>query len=389
MNKLLLENSARKFFIEWGGFRSNHMSHGIVALHMLGASQEYLERFARRYQNTLVPAQRHGEEFRSSSDLQSAMTLKALLGRRGKYYVVLDHYEAMLKDKYGGDYEEMIKGEFPGLSLGMVGSALHGLIHTGYGLVAKSAQCVCEGMAYLHQSYLPLVLSTTAPPSETVGQGMLDILDVLTKVKEDEALSQRMFEDMQREDAICKTRGRFQPRVGALLHYQGDELAKYVHQIRFPAFFDPACKSLEQLNDLLKWIVDCTITVYLAAERRNDFFLIHGVTSSWSLRQILLMTGDYQVGIEAVRTYLCMLLAVYTAQEKPGLCLQYLQDERADKLSWSDLVEKTLSDEDRDEHIYKLVQVCRDMDKGDTCTEMTGIYKSAALLAITQELAFL
>jgi hypothetical protein len=40
-------------------------------------------------------------------------------------------------------------------------------------------------------------------------------------------------------------------------------------------------------NALIHWVIDHIIRVYTMAENRNDFFLLHGVTSSWALAQIL------------------------------------------------------------------------------------------------------
>ena len=42
---LLLENTVRKYYIEYRGFMSNHISHGITALYRLGATVDQLQRF--------------------------------------------------------------------------------------------------------------------------------------------------------------------------------------------------------------------------------------------------------------------------------------------------------------------------------------------------------
>jgi len=45
LQSLLLENSVRKYYIEYNGFMSNHMSHGITALYRLGATVYQIQRF--------------------------------------------------------------------------------------------------------------------------------------------------------------------------------------------------------------------------------------------------------------------------------------------------------------------------------------------------------
>ncbi len=43
---------------------------------------------------------------------------------------------------------------------------------------------------------------------------------------------------------------------------------------------------------LSTWLVDIAITVYVASTSRNDFILLHGVTSAWSLKQVHFRRDD-------------------------------------------------------------------------------------------------
>ena len=45
LQSLLLDNCTKKYYIEYNGFMSNHMSHGIIALFRLGATVEQIQRF--------------------------------------------------------------------------------------------------------------------------------------------------------------------------------------------------------------------------------------------------------------------------------------------------------------------------------------------------------
>ena len=45
LQSLLSDNSTRKYYIEYDGFMSNHISHGIIALYRLGATIEQIQRF--------------------------------------------------------------------------------------------------------------------------------------------------------------------------------------------------------------------------------------------------------------------------------------------------------------------------------------------------------
>jgi len=63
-----------------------------------------------------------------------------LLGARKDYYVLVDHYEMQLKTKCDDTVEKLIAENFPMLSSGLAGSALHGLIHPGYGYAARNSR---------------------------------------------------------------------------------------------------------------------------------------------------------------------------------------------------------------------------------------------------------
>ena len=45
LQSLLLNNTTRRYYMEYSGFMSNHVSHGIIALYRLGATVEQIERF--------------------------------------------------------------------------------------------------------------------------------------------------------------------------------------------------------------------------------------------------------------------------------------------------------------------------------------------------------
>jgi len=45
LQSLLLQNNTRKYYIEYNGFMSNHISHGIIALYRLGTTVDQIQRF--------------------------------------------------------------------------------------------------------------------------------------------------------------------------------------------------------------------------------------------------------------------------------------------------------------------------------------------------------
>ena len=133
LTSILLNNSTERFYIEYGGYLMNHMSHGIVALARLGANTERLERFVNWYKPRLEEA----DSFRDGEKIDNGIEL---LGAKKSYYALLDNYKWQLNEKFGGSMENLIANRFPKLFPGLMGAALHGSIHLGYGYAAKNSQ---------------------------------------------------------------------------------------------------------------------------------------------------------------------------------------------------------------------------------------------------------
>jgi hypothetical protein len=73
----------------------------------------------------------------------------------------------------------------------------------------------------------------------------------------------------------------------------------------------------DSIDTLAKWVVDQTIIVYLGGENRNDFFLLHLVTSAWSLRQLLGAGLEESSAKDMILHFLCAFLALYLVQKRP------------------------------------------------------------------------
>ncbi len=82
------------------------------------------------------------------------------------------------------------------------------------------------------------------------------------------------------------------------------------------------------MDDLAKWVIDQMVRVYVAAENRNDFFLLHAVTSSWALRQLLKISGIGEAdAVEAIVQLLCCVMSFYIVQRRPEMRPEQLQEQ--------------------------------------------------------------
>jgi hypothetical protein len=107
--------------------------------------------------------------------------------------------------------------------------------------------------------------------------------------------------------------------------------------------------------------------------------------------QVVTLIGDSEIEHNIIRHYLCVLLAAYKAQGAPRLRTEYLTEDGNKEItlrpSWQVVIDNALS-EDFDEHIFKLIQVCHDMDQENTDAKLRRLYMTAASVALDCPLVF-
>ena len=139
---------------------------------------------------------------------------------------------------------------------------------------------------------------------------------------------------------------------------------------------------------LASWLLDCTIQVYIQSSRINDFFLLHGVTGSWSLLQVVHLLSDYKQQRDAVKYFLAALISVYIAVGRPTFSIplntkKYVSSDEVWSNKIADLIKVNV-----DEHVYKLVQVCNDMRKNCDDEKRGSMYLQAACSCIESPFTF-
>ena len=369
IQSLLRDNAMDKFYVIYTeGGAANHMLHAVIALYHLGAGRRQITEFVKKYTEGLAP--RGGEVHQTQSD--SGESVEELLGTKRGFYTVLDHYTGLMEEKYDNSMEKFLQGEFPRRLLGLGGAVFHGLMQTGYGVASGCPHAVCEGMSYMHYWYFPLVISQPQPDVDTLGKGSMSILEVISKVREEKLLRGGLLD------------------IQDFLEKKGYILLNYVQQIHIP---DDVISVPEdaKLTTLLKYLTDSTIILYQSSKQINDFFLLHGVSSSFALTQVLSLLGDWKLCLEAIRTWLCVLIAVYIAQQTPELDMERLEEPDVSNVSWEDIKCKILamkSDDAADIHVTKLVQICYDMSLVNKDAKMADIYKRACFTVMDNPFIF-
>ena len=156
----------------------------------------------------------------------------------------------------------------------------------------------------------------------------------------------------------------------------------YVDKIRIPQHL----LDNTSLLPLLDWFLDTTIILYLASNQVNDFFLVHGISSTWSMNQILTgaFSGEKRLSFEILRLHLGVLIATYIIQQAPSISEDNLSKERdwLEGVSWLQIKSKLLDEQPKetDDHVYKLVQICYETArKFEFESAMEALYKKAAI----------
>ena len=154
-----------------------------------------------------------------------------ILGKRVNYYSLLRDYTSRLSAR-NGSVDELLRAELPNLMKGSFGSALHPLIHAGYGYSVGHAGTVLEGLAYMHHSYAPFTFATRGDSVGSVlGNGSDDILEVLEALRGDHGLYRYLESELESGRAKRYSVGNAQVRY-LILTDRGDDFLHYVSRIR-------------------------------------------------------------------------------------------------------------------------------------------------------------
>lgn len=359
--KALRDWSMAKFKIQYNGYLANHLLHAVVALFELGASEQQIESYADKYAAKLEAPDGEQEAVLAPEDSQlTTESARDLLGKRKNYYELVAFYERAIKQH---EVDGAIKIHLPVIVGGLVGSLFHGIIQLGYAYHIGGDRLVAEGLAYLHFSYVPF----TAPESRALSLTPSDepkkqftreaAMHLARSLANDEVLVSEIEKQLHTEPLKKLPTGLVMRKIIALSS-------------------DPDCGSSKAFQliketldsyDLSKidgtFALDFVLWLYDMIEE-NDFVVLHGVTSAWSLAEVehLLSPNDLQ---RAWKSWMHAVLAAYVSQRVQSLSNYDFCDRTKAELShldsWDTILRKSVELEGfPDEHVYKLIQAAHD-----------------------------
>lgn len=375
MRAVLRQYSLSRFHIEYDIYKTNHLLHGVVALCMLGAGRREMENFSEGYYKKLLPAPK--EEGHLAGD-----DWKALISKHERFPDLCRFFRADMEKR--GSITDAISHYVPQMLDGGIScSAFHPIIHIGYSIMANSAEDVADGLAYLVYASrkpqpenrneeivkilsdpdaprLPQYCSLPQPCKETSGFLSHPLCSLLFKVRRDEklhrflpVLKERIAD--RRQSIIEETRSSVFNNSMFLSH---DHILDIVEPYLDGSGLFDGVEDEAQLTQLFGAVLQGVVLVYASTEEPDDFFVLHGLTSSWALKEVLPHLPDFQTRLQAVRLFCRDLIVAYVIRNMPDLVPWQVPD---DLPSWEQIKQRAMVDEE--EHLIKVVMTCYLMEQ--------------------------
>lgn len=363
--QMILQRRSKRFDIEYGGYLSNHLAHGVIALGLLGANNMQIEGFAKKYETKLEPA---GESKGLGVRLPPSR-LQTLLGKRQEFPKLFSHYYGLVESI---GVERAIRESISVLAPGMVGSALHAMIHLGYATSIQHPELVSEGLAYLHFTSVDLGATYAAPASRsaaTFNEFLETFQSAVGKAHGDHRLVELIASGPETFKAVHTS--DFQRNAMAVANNEGkDLLSLYLDDI-------------PSTGGNIEWLLDAAILLFTKTAPNNswDFFLAHGVTCAWATTQVAHICEPQQVSL-LERALLRTLAVSFLIQGCPKLVDTTRNLKRQSGSSWEELAKYTSSLTDIDEHVYKVVQVAADRHESGKGMLPEQLYRDTAHLVL-------
>jgi len=363
--RTILQRRSKQFDIEYGGYLSNHLAHGVIALGLLGADNTQIEGFAKDYETKLEPA----GELKGPGVRLPPSRLQSLLGKRQEFPKLFSHYNGLVESV---GVERAVRESISVLAPGMVGSALHAMIHLGYATSIQHPELVAEGLAYLHFTSVDLGATYAAPATcsaATFTEFLVTFQNAVGKAHGDHRLVELIasgpetFKDVHTSD--------FQRNAMAVANDEGrDLLSLYLDD-------------MPSTDGNIEWLLDAAILLFTKTAPSNgwDFFLAHGVTCAWATTQVAHLCEPQQVSL-LEKALLRTLAVSFLIQGCPKLVDMTSSLERRSGSSWEELAKYTSSLTHVDEHVYKVVQVVADRHESGKGMLPERLYKDTAHLVL-------
>ncbi|CAF4053703.1 unnamed protein product [Rotaria sordida] len=359
-----------RYHIKYEGVKISHMLHVLVAQHQLGASDNRLREIADILGEKLEPA--HTKD--PSHEPITHDTWQTLMGKQIRFIELAEFFDKELDDRFNGDKKALLVEYLPQLIDGMSAIATHGIIHLGYALRSPSKQSIADALALMVFSYKTLghmnankhQIIEDNESSIDPYVGCNELVQLLKFVQKDAVdLALRVTEESGGKSLY----GYFSRHMSVLHSHPEMQEKLQTYARRITTIERVRDNQLMDLSHALS--VACLLAYDGTISEPDNFFLLHGVTSSWALREVLRYLKD-EINPTLLRSILyahvLTILAVYIIEDMPDITLRNGQmplfnihsddNNNSDLPNWSDIIKLAIDSDD--DHLPKLVFSCYD-----------------------------
>ncbi|KAI8905316.1 hypothetical protein DFJ77DRAFT_515096 [Powellomyces hirtus] len=347
MLQTLLERNHRSHNIEYRGYLSNHLVHHLAALYFLGASAKRLQ--------TCYDMHKELEPALPEDETVTPQNWEKFLGERRNFSGLVAHFTREIQ---ASTLSDVLFRYLPPLCPGLHGAALHPLIHLGYACELDDLDIFAEALAYCVFAYLPI-----GGRGASNGEGSFTALAVLDKAKNDPRLSEeKLFGQIGKGRKL-----QFQQKLKALVQNGAEAIQEYSGIWKQ----DVSCphESLRELIDATTYALAGTYnepkTSSPLRPPRLDFFLLHGLTSTYAVDCILrhhamkpLFETHPKIAADLIHAEFMSIFAIYVVQGRPAIDAEkYMERYAGESSSWDEIVRLAVAT--NDEHATKAVHTLR------------------------------
>ncbi|PRP81649.1 hypothetical protein PROFUN_01156 [Planoprotostelium fungivorum] len=337
----LLESNHREHHIFFNEDHfHNHFPHALLTYYALGADDERLRREL-TLEEFLPIVERKIPEINEEN-------WKDHIGDDSYYANYLHFFDQEVKKR--GNLGTLLRYALDDSLLPcLLSGAVHGLIHTGFGMEFERGDVLAEGLAEgcVHKP-------SCAPLLTTIHEKQLPAftaIDILNQIRADDRLNDLMSpKEKNKTDTTLK---KASPIIREYLsHWIIEETAPsishHLRELRTVAAMVTTATAFDPLNDTYERV-------------RLDFFLMHVLTSSLSVRQIVPHLSP-AMALKMMKAHFSVTLLYYIARGRPELQRDRLHKYPVERYGgWDDIVRATIDQEDL--HVAKAVRALKISDE--------------------------
>lgn len=336
----------------------NHCPHHLVSAFFLGATPEQLTAIFEKEANDLTPWSDENDSELLDSDW------KTFLGNRNYEHEFFNFFSDKVNDSRRGwkpVARHFLNDE--GLVRGLMGGLVHPAIHLGYAVEVDSPEIAIEALAMICTEYLEIGSNVPTKSEQYITNDPYEIID---RIRNDDTLNGKLSENVSL--STSENLKRFNAHV-----------TQYTNELEF--------------NDDVKLMLDkflhLATGIFAATYKDNeepvfDFFLLHLLTGTHSLAEILLTPGEKLISQQHTQALLRDLWIIYIVLYISGL-RPLVKLERITKIeitsveaAWNETINLALTGPHRfDSHYVKAIRAL--LFAQEFTQDNTGYYARAAL----------